>query len=210
MIATDQLRFLPAAGFNAAATLVARAWDGFTGAADNSADARGAGGATAFSSSAVTLSVAPASPSPSWAGVTTTLMPQLTPVLPGASQPAGDLVDAIFGAFFRDGQPGLAPGIAVTALNATPAQGAWQYSLDNGDSWNAVTVSPRSALLLSGAACLRFVPHVGFLGSVSLTAYAWDGSGGPAGTFAPVHGVGFSGTTLTATCLVNTGPTLIP
>lgn len=53
------------------------------------------------------------------------------------------------------------------------------------------------------------MPNQGFLGTVSLTAYAWNGSAGnSAGNTVNPHGSDFSSTTLTASCLVNTAPIL--
>ncbi len=84
-------------------------------------------------------------------------------------------------------------------------------STDGGQHWkNLPSVSAAQALLLSANDKPRFVPKAGFLGTVSLTAYAWDGNtaNGSHGSTARGHGSDFSGTTLTATCLVNTPPAL--
>ena len=66
------------------------------------------------------------------------------------------------------------------------------------------------ALLLAANDLIAFVPNAGFLGTVSLTAYAWDGAGmgNTHGQRVRAHGSDFSSTTLTATCLVNKAPTL--
>jgi hypothetical protein len=70
-------------------------------------------------------------------------------------------------------------------------------------------------LLLHATDMIRFVPKKAFGGTVSLTAYAWDGSGVFATNIANVTkagtGVGhpFSPTTLAASCLVNTAPMLM-
>jgi hypothetical protein len=85
------------------------------------------------------------------------------------------------------------------------------YSMDGATTWQKLpNVSANAALLPSGNDLLAFVPNKGFLGTVSLTANAWDGggSGNAAGRMARVHGSDFSSTTLTATCLVNTAPAL--
>lgn len=52
------------------------------------------------------------------------------------------------------------------------------------------------------------MPNASFLGTVTLTAYAWDGKGNAHGQTGKVFGSDFSSNTLIATCLVNTAPTL--
>ncbi|MWD29653.1 DUF4347 domain-containing protein [Aquicoccus sp. SCR17] len=66
-------------------------------------------------------------------------------------------------------------GIAITG-DATAGEGAWQYSLDGGETWIAVPeVSPEAALVLGASASLRFVPGPDYNGTVpALTAYALD------------------------------------
>jgi len=70
-------------------------------------------------------------------------------------------------------------------------------------------------LLLSGTDLIQFLPTTGFLGTVTLTAHAWDGEGGTHGNtvnLATAHATGgsthFSATTLTATELINNSPVL--
>ncbi len=102
----------------------------------------------------------------------------------------------------------------MTALSGA-TNGTWQYSSD-GTSWMDIgTVSAGKALLLSAGYRLRYVPKAGFLGTATLTAYAWDGSVGQVGTLFNISGEtggtgAFSRTPLTTTCLVNTAPTLAP
>lgn len=64
-------------------------------------------------------------------------------------------------------------GIAVSSVDNT--NGAWQYSLDSGNTWtNFETVSDSAALLLVGSEMLRFAPNSDFQGSTTFTFYAWD------------------------------------
>jgi hypothetical protein len=144
---------------------------------------------------------------PAWSGSGATL----TPVTPRTAQPPGDTVASIFGTYFE--QPGKPVGIAVSAQTGSSA-GTWQYSLD-GTNWQPIgNVTFNKALLLSANDWLRFVPKRGFLGAVTQSAYAWDGGGGSdAGAFVNLSShTGGTGTVssapLTATCLVNTAPTL--
>jgi hypothetical protein len=167
------------------------------------------GGATAFSSSTATatLTVMPVHHAPTWSGSGAAL----TPVLPGATNPPGDTVASIFGSYFNDSNLGTAVGIAVSGLTGT-TDGTWQYALGGSNSWqNFGTLPAGQARLLSANDRIRFVPNPGFLGTVALTAYAWDASTGTDGGTGAVSGsTALSSTTLTATCLVNTAPTLAP
>ncbi len=116
---------------------------------------------------------------------------------------------SIFGNYSED--PSAASmGIAVSGVTETKS-GQWYYSTNGGATYQKLpTVSATLALLLSANDLLAFVPNAGFLGTVTLTAYAWDGggTGNSAGGMAKPKGSDFSSTTLTATCLVNTAPEL--
>jgi hypothetical protein len=79
----------------------------------------------------------------------------------------------LFGSFFSDANDDPAAnnfaGIAVVAntANAT-TQGSWKYSVDSGNTWNAVgTVSSTSALLLNKDALMRFDPNNSWNGSLT-------------------------------------------
>jgi len=188
---TALVRFVPAVNQTGPATLMYRAWDQTVGTSGSLFAITSTGGASAFSTIAPTaaLAVTQGQAGPAWFGSGAAL----TPVLPFPSQANGDTVASVFGPYFA----GTATGIAVTALTGT-ADGTWQLSTDNGATWTAIgTVSSTKPKLLSGSDRIRFLPtKQGFEGLVALKAEAWDG------------GTGRSGTTLTATCLVNTAPTL--
>src|SRR6202030_1215095 len=81
-----------------------------------------------------------------------------------------------------------------------------------GSAWTTVpTVSSTAGLLLSGSDLIRFVPRKNFVGPVSVTAMAWDGSAGTHGTTvnpSKTSSTAFSASTLIATLSVNTAPTL--
>lgn len=72
-------------------------------------------------------------------------------------------------------------GIAVTF--ASSSKGTWEYSLDNGTTWNAVTGTTANPQTFAADANtrLRFVPHVKAFGTVSLTFLAWDQTAGTNG-----------------------------
>lgn len=73
-------------------------------------------------------------------------------------------------------------GFAV--IETSTANGVWQYSTNSGLTWQPFgVVSYTSAVLLDGAARIRFVPNSNFFGSASFLFRAWDQSGGrPSGT----------------------------
>src|SRR5262249_15598630 len=140
----DKVRFVPAANWNGTATLTYRAWDQSSGTAGSTASATSNGGATSFSAAVQTanLTVTPVNDAPVLAAGT----PSLTPILPGSSNPAGNLVSSFAGSSITDVDTGALKGIAVTAVTGT---GTWQYY--NGTIWVAFgTVSTTSALLLDG------------------------------------------------------------
>lgn len=68
-------------------------------------------------------------------------------------------------------------GFAV--IEAASSNGSWQYSINSGSTWSPFgAVSNTSAVLLDGAARIRFVPNPNFSGSASFLFRAWDQSGG--------------------------------
>jgi hypothetical protein len=202
---TALLRFDPTVNNSGTATVT---WDAWEGTQCTSAQQGFAitltGGATAFSSTSATatLAVTPSKHLPAWSGNG----PVLTPVLPGNSNLSGDTVASVFGSYFKAASAPV--GIAVSAVSGTK-NGQWQCSTDGGTTWQSLaTVSASQARLLAANDRIRFVPGGKFLGTVALTAYAWDGSTGSAGGTARVKGSAFSATPLTATCLVNTAPSI--
>lgn len=76
-----------------------------------------------------------------------------------------------------DVDKGSPEGFAV--IEAGSSNGVWQYSINSGIDWQSFgAVSNTSAVLLDGAARIRFVPNVNFNGSASFLFRAWDQSGG--------------------------------
>jgi hypothetical protein len=207
---------VPKADQTGTASLSWLAWDGTQGTAGQTFNASVTGGATAFSNTTATASltinpVTPA-PAPAWVGSGAVL----TPVLPGstATTITPSKVSTVFGPFFSD--PGATVGIAITGLTGTKS-GTWKFSTDGGTTWTTLpAVSAKTALLLSGNDLIEFVPNANFVGTVTLTAHAWNGGGsvahGNTVNLATAHATGgstnFSATTLTATELVNNSPVL--
>jgi uncharacterized repeat protein (TIGR01451 family) len=209
--ASAMLRYDPTVNYAGTATLMWQAWDGTDGTNGTPGFAiTETGGATAFSSNSATgtLTVNPSQRQdpPAWSGRGATLMP----VVAGTTTQQGNTVASVFGSYFKD--PNATVGIAVSGVTGT-TDGQWYYSTAGGTSWTKLPkVSASSALLLSANDELAFVPNAGFLGTVKLTAYAWEGmgAGNTHGKQVSAKGAEFSSTTLTATCLVNTAPVLTP
>jgi hypothetical protein len=207
------VRFLPVPDQAGPVSFTWQAWDQSQGTAGTLYHITAAGDPSAFSAATATatLTINPGPQVPIWTGSASAL----TPVLPGTysltgSQPAGDTVAAIFGALFADGTNSANPAIAVMALTGT-VNGTWQYSRDGGTTWTSFgNVSAKQARLLSASDRIRFVPRAGFVGTATLSALAWDGTGGSDGGTATARGSAFSSTALIAMCLVNTAPTLAP
>lgn len=128
-------------------------------------------------SATTTLNVTQLNNAPSFtAGTSLAAVDEDTPA------PAGATVSSLFGARFSDPDAALTPadtlgGIALTGNAANAAtQGSWEYSTDGGSSWHAVgSVSNDSALLLSTASMVRFLPVANYHGTPgALTAHAVD------------------------------------
>jgi len=86
----------------------------------------------------------------------------------------GQTISSLVGSLFSDasdavggGTANTFAGIAITAYTENTAKGVWQYSSDNGTTWNPIaTVSSASAALtLLPADKLRFVPAADFNGT---------------------------------------------
>jgi hypothetical protein len=112
----------------------------------------------------------------------------------------GTLVSALIsGRITDDDGPSALTGIAVTSL--TTAKGTWQYTIDGGTNWLALTgVSTGAARLLAADALtkIRFIPNTNINGLAvdSITFQAWDrtsnSNGGTADVSVPGGSSAFS------------------
>ncbi len=93
---------------------------------------------------------------------------------------AGQTVASILAGSATDADAGDPLGIAVESLSN--GNGTWEYSLDGGTSWLAITgVAETTALLLRADDRVRFVPNE-LNGTVASFGYrAWDETAGTAG-----------------------------
>ena len=179
------VRFVPTAGNNNAqtATITFRAWDQSSGAQGSKVDASTNGGTTAFSTATETASLAVTAVNDAPVLDNSGSM-ALTAVTEDATAPAGDTVAAIIasagGDRITEADTGAVEGVAVTGLTG---DGTWQYN--TGGGWTAVgSVAGTSALLLSDAASVRFVPTAGNNNAqtATITFRAWDQSSGAQGS----------------------------
>ncbi|HUQ31150.1 MAG TPA: tandem-95 repeat protein, partial [Pyrinomonadaceae bacterium] len=120
--------------------------------------------------------------------------------VPNASNPGtlvSDIILSAGGDRITDVDAGAIEGIAVTAVSN--ANGAWQYSIDNGTNWlpfNTPDATTARLLAANATTRVRFIPNANFNGTVNpgLTFRAWDQTSGTNGSTADVS-VLFGGTT---------------
>uniref|UniRef100_UPI0035B489A0 DUF4347 domain-containing protein n=1 Tax=Zoogloea sp. TaxID=49181 RepID=UPI0035B489A0 len=188
LASSDKIRFVPNADFNGTATVTYRAWDRTSGTAGTTVDLSAAsaygttksanGDETAYSAAKQTASLTVTAVND--APVLTPAAPSLTPLTEDQTNTAGQTVASLLGTSVGDVDASALQGIAITSLAS--GNGTWQYSIDNGGTWNAVgTVSSTSALLLRGTDKVRFVPDAKNATTGSLTYKAWDQTGATAG-----------------------------
>ncbi|WP_167010632.1 Ig-like domain-containing protein [Comamonas sp. Tr-654] len=206
---STQVRYIPdnANGENVSITF--RAWDrtsGFqsTNGVPNTGDTTANGGTTAYSSGTAnaTLIVTSVNDAP----VITPVNPNMTGLTDSSTNNNGDAVNTLLGGV-TDVDTGALKGIVINGLTAT--YGKWQFSTNNGTTWNDIgSVSDTAALLLRPADRVRFVPDGLHGETATLTFRAWDqtSSQGYQGTKINVTSNGgataFSSTTDTASVVV--------
>jgi hypothetical protein len=184
---SDKLRFLPGLDFSGEADLLYVAWDGSQGKSGGRANITFQGGGAAFSTNAgeVAVIVTYAAHAPTWTATNITLTPVEAVVGPNN----GETVQAAFGSAFANPSLYQSPNatvptdIAVIGLGGTTL-GTWEYKLSGSSGFVAfpTKVTTRAAVLLEAGDTILFVPKsTSFNGTVSLTAYAWDGTN-PLGT----------------------------
>ena len=219
-----QLRFQPANNLatntNGSATLTYLAWDETAGSADATYALTGQGAASAFSTASATASMPVnfVKQAPTWlSGSSAAFTPVLGFPTRTRRQPRGryrrrrlrQRLPRCGGHVRRRGHHG------ANRHNGRHLAIPHQRQLRPGQSF-PTTLSTSAALVLSANDLIRFVPSKSFSGAVSLTAYAWDGTGNFTNNIANLKTTGFGGstpfsaTTLVADCLVNSAPTLMP
>ncbi|WP_256205189.1 MULTISPECIES: DUF4347 domain-containing protein [unclassified Pseudomonas] len=179
-----RLRYIPDGANGETASLTFRAWDQSAGSASvdgvrHTADTSINGGSTAFSTGTAqaTLSVSSLNDAP--------LLIPSSPVLNGLTDSdvdnVGQAVSSLISGQVSDVDTGAGQGIAITGMDSGVG-GTWQYSVNNGASWQDIgTISTASALLLRSNDRVRFVPDGVNGTNASFTFRAWDQSGATAG-----------------------------
>ena len=184
-----RVRFVPALNFNGtiANGITFRAWDRTTGTSGGTADSSTNGGTTAFSTATetATITLTPVNDAPVLDNAGNMVLGTiLEDAVANNGTLISDLVASAGGDRIADVDAGAVEGIAVTA--ADTANGSWQYSTNDGSSWNALgSVSATNARLLAAdtQTRVRLVPNLNFNGSIgsAITFRAWDRTSGSNG-----------------------------
>lgn len=115
--------------------------------------------------------------------------PELTGLTENDTDNAGVLISEILADAVTDVGNGALEGIAIYSL--VSGNGEWQYSSDDGATWEPVgTVSETAALLLTFQDRIRFVPGTPGDDAASFAYYAWDQTSGISGEKADVSARG--------------------
>ena len=194
LTSTSRVRYSPDSYNGETATITYKAWDQTTGSASTNATANYAntatsGGSSAFSTNTSSAQIIVSSINDAPA-LDTTPSPVLSPINEDTPAPSSGsttnstLISALVSGI-SDVDSSAQKGIAITAVN--PANGTLYYSIDAGNTWNAVgTVSSTSALLLASDSNTRlyFQPAANFNGTIAdvLTFRAWDQTSGTNGS----------------------------
>jgi uncharacterized delta-60 repeat protein len=160
--ANTRVGFIPNTNFVGTATITFRAWDQTAGTTGNTANTTTNGGTSAYSTATAssTITVTGINDAPTvGAGV----VPSVTE---DTTNPLGITISSMFSGSFNDPDVGSSmSGIVITANNALPAEGIWQYSTDNGTNWYAVgTITSPAGLTLNTATKIRFLPAADYNG----------------------------------------------
>lgn len=190
LLAADSLtriRFVPRKStFTGTVGITFIAWDRTSGSNGELVAASTRGGMSAFSSQSENAFV-------------TVVKPNLAPVLnPGGDPKLPNLVNGSpnIGILIADliasmgptggiSDPNLTDGKGIGVIGANNVNGEWQFSTNNGTSWQPVgaTPVPQARLLAADTQTrIRFVPRTAtFVGTVGFTFIAWDQTEGTNG-----------------------------
>ncbi|XZE19693.1 VCBS domain-containing protein [Pirellulaceae bacterium SH449] len=194
---SDLIRFVPNGQTGTIAHFTFRGWDQTSGTAGTKVDSSVNGGTTAFSTSDALAEIvvtdvndAPTLNNSQPFSMTTITEDDLSN--PGQSVAAilasngGNPINDVDG-------PDSLRGIAI---RTTTGNGTWQYSLDDGSTWqNVGNVLNGNALLLRDSDLVRFVPDGENGTNASFTFRAWDQTAGTAGTKVDTSSTNNGGTT---------------
>lgn len=181
---SDRIRFVPDAENGTPPTVTFRAWDQATGTAGSLVDTSTSGGTTPYSVAVATASItvtdvndAPVLDSSGSMTLTSITEDQLS----NSGNTVASILASAGGDRVTDVDIGAVEGIAIRTLSS--GNGGWEYSIDGGSTWAAISgVSDTSALLLREIDLVRFVPNGETGTTASIGYFAWDQSSGTAGT----------------------------
>src|SRR5204863_182132 len=128
---TDKLRYVPDGQNATTASVTFCAWDQTAGTVGAKIDVTTNGGTTAYSPATATSQIAVTSvnDAPVLSGAN-----NFTTISEDQTNNSGDAVATLLSGKVTDVDSGAVNGLAVTGLNSST--GAWQYSTDNGSTWN--------------------------------------------------------------------------
>lgn len=134
--------------------------------------------------------------------LSTTFTPMLAAIAEDDTSSTGSMVADIIADTSITDADGAVESMAIVGVDE--ANGTWEYSVDGGTNYYAVSsVSPTNALLLGESALVRFIPNADYAGTATLYYKAWDQSAGSQGSYADTtSGTAFSSATETATISV--------
>lgn len=184
-----RIRYVPNSGFIGSSIFAFVAWDRTTGTNGGTAAVGTRGGTTAYSSAYEYASISVTNSAPV---LTVSGSSYLDPIPMNISNilNVGTLVSDLISRSggITDPDPGVLQGIAINGLGNT-SSGTWEYTTNGGTSWSSIgtTGNSNARLLASNANTrVRFVPNLGFTGTVKLAFVAWDQTSGLNGGIASV------------------------
>jgi hypothetical protein len=186
------LRFLPALDYVGTLpnAIRFRAWDQTGGTAGQRVNLFAVGGSSPMSQATEYAGITVADTANRAPVLDNTGVVFVTDVRPNSPYNQGDHVRDLIAPIVAD-PDGHACGIV--AVNTYTYYGPWQYSLDDGQTWQDVgAVTMSSARLLGPEAKVRFWPNAGYSGTINqgLGFRAWDQTTGQSGERVAVGAVG--------------------
>lgn len=184
-----RIRYRPNTSFLGIAKIAFVAWDRTSGTNGSTANVSSRGGTTAYSSIYEYASVTVFNSAPVLTVTGSAFLDDIPMNVSNAAN-VGTLISTLISRSggISDPNSGALTGIAINGLTGT-ANGTWEYSINGGSSWATIgTTGNSNARLLAADANtrVRFVPNLGFTGTVKLAFVAWDQTSGVNGGIASV------------------------
>ncbi|MCA9092340.1 MAG: hypothetical protein KDA68_02540 [Planctomycetaceae bacterium] len=176
-----RIRYVPNVGFTGSAIFAFVAWDGTSGSNGSTTAVGTRGGTTAYSSVYEYASISITNSAPVLTVTGSAYLDSIPMNVPNVLN-VGTLISDLLARSggITDPDPGALQGIAINGLGGT-TNGTWEYTIDGGTSWSTIgtTGNSNARLLASNANTrIRYIPNLGFSGTVNLAFVAWDQSSG--------------------------------